>query len=93
MHGSVLERTLIEVPDESQRVTKWVEWKEALMNQMGTAGVKLNKTLRREGLRMAVAVLDGDYRQANDQGLLDFERTVEKLKQAEWLMDAALLTL
>jgi hypothetical protein len=43
---------------------------------------------------MAVAVLDeDDYRQADGQGFLDFERTVEKLKQVESLMDAALRTI
>ena len=40
---------------------------------------------------MGVAVLDeADYRQRNDRGLLDMTRTVEMLRRAEALMDAAL---
>ncbi len=82
----------IEVPDESQRKAKWVEWSRAIMKQSVLSGIRIKGTLRREGRRMGVAVLDGDYRQQNEQGVLDFERTVEKLKQAESLMDAALKT-
>jgi len=40
---------------------------------------------------MKVALLDcDDYRQKNDQGLLDLDRTLDMLRRAEFLMDAAL---
>jgi hypothetical protein len=36
-----------------------------------------------------VAVLEGDYRQADEAGVLDLDRTVAVLKKAEVLLDAA----
>jgi hypothetical protein len=83
-------RFKLDVPDKSQQSAKWVEWNRALMRQTGTAGIKTKNARRRKGKRMTVAVLDEDYRQTNDQGLLDMEKTVELLKKAEALMDAAL---
>ncbi len=41
---------------------------------------------------MKVAVLDGDYRRMDASGLLDLDGTVEMLRMAETLMDAALGT-
>ncbi len=79
----------IEVRDESQRSARWIEWHQALMSTNGTSGIRLKKPVRRVGRWMTVAVLNGDYRQEDSQGLLDFDRTVAVLKSAEALMDAA----
>ena len=38
---------------------------------------------------MTVATLEGDYRQAGPNGLLDLEKTITLLRQAERLQDAA----
>jgi hypothetical protein len=80
----------IEVQDKSLQAAKWVEWNQALMQQDGTAGVKIKKAPRKLGQKMNVALLQDDYRQVNEQGLLDFDRTIGLLKRAEQLMDAAL---
>jgi hypothetical protein len=40
---------------------------------------------------MTVAVHDGDYRQVDAEERLDLDRTVDVLRQAETLMNAALL--
>jgi hypothetical protein len=79
----------LEVPDEAQRVEKWRAWKAALVALNGAAGIPLTFPACRPGERMAVATFAGDYRQADEQGLLDMEKTVALLKKAEALMDAA----
>jgi hypothetical protein len=79
----------IVVSDGAQQKEKWNQWYAALMGQ-NTAGIKIKKAKCKLGRRMGVAVLDGDYRRANEQGLLDLDLTVEVLKNAEKLMDAAL---
>jgi hypothetical protein len=60
------------------------------MGESQKLGVKIKKVRRRLGKRMGVAVLDADYRQVNEQGILDLERTIVVLKTAERLIDAAL---
>ena len=80
----------IKVPEESQQSAKWTEWHQALMAKNGQNGLTLKKPVRRSGTWMTVAVLDEDYRKSGEQGRLDFQRTVDTLKQAEALMDSAL---
>lgn len=82
----------VEVPDKSHQPAKWREWHHALMAKNGTNGIRLKKPVRRAGTWMTVAVLDGDYRQADGEGRLDLDRTVAMLRNAEGLMDAALVT-
>jgi hypothetical protein len=71
---------------------KWIEWNQTLMAKTGTGGVSITPARRKMGSRMTVAVLNGDYRQLDGRGLLDFNRTVETLKKATALMDACLET-
>ena len=78
------------VPDKAQQTAKWWEWHNALIAVKDFGGVKIEKSVRRKGQWMTVAVLDGDYRQGTD-GRLDLDRTVETLRKVEALMDAALL--
>jgi hypothetical protein len=80
----------LEVPDKSQRLAKWNEWKSSLKALDGPTDITLKFPARHLGKRMAVATLEGDYRRADEQGLLDMEKTVEVLKKAKALMDAAL---
>jgi hypothetical protein len=83
----------ITVPDEAQQTARWWEWHNALMAEAGAGGVKIKKPVRRRGRWMTVPVLDGDYRRQDVAGRLDLDRTVEELRKAEALMDAALLRL
>jgi hypothetical protein len=80
----------VEVGNEALRKARWFEWNRKLMAKGGTGGISIVTPRRRLGRRMTVAVLDGDYRQADERGLLDLPLTVETLRNAEALMDAAL---
>jgi len=80
----------ISVPEEGQQTAKWREWHKALMAKSGASGLKIKKPVRRKGRTMTVAVLDGDYRQKDADGRLDLDQTVDTLRRAEALMDAAL---
>jgi hypothetical protein len=79
----------INVIDEAQQAAKWLEWNHALMRLNGTSGVKVKMSRRKAGDCMTVALLAGDYRQADADGRLDFEKTVQVLRDAESFMDAA----
>lgn len=79
----------IDVPDEAQQTARWLTWHHALMTGNGAGGVTIKKTVRRAGRWMTVAALDGDYRQADPGGLLDFDKTVDRLRAVEAFMDAA----
>ncbi len=61
-----------------------------LMMKNGTAGIRIRAARLKPGKRMTVAVLEDDYRKTNEQGFLEFSQTVETLRRAEALMDAAL---
>jgi hypothetical protein len=80
----------LEVTDEAHQASKWVEWNRALLARNGTGGINVLTPRRKLGKRMTVAVLDGDYREVDGRGLLDLARTVETLRKAGALMDAAL---
>lgn len=82
----------INVADKAHQTAKWLAWNQDLIRLNGTSGVKVKKTRRKEGDCMTVAVLAADYRQADAQGRLDFEKTVQVLRDAEGFMDAALET-
>jgi len=79
----------INVPDVAEQTTKWLAWHQTLMAKNGTNGVTIGKTARRPGRYMTVAALDSDYRHADQNGLLDFEKTVDQLRAVESFMDTA----
>lgn len=83
----------IRVPEESERRAKWREWKDALKTLSESTGITLQFPPRRPGVHMGVATLEGGYLQADAHGLVDLEKTVQVLRKAEALMDAALLRL
>ena len=78
----------INVPDEAQQTSKWLEWNHALMRLNGASGVKVKRSRRKAGDCMTVALLAADYRQPDGQGRLDLEKTVQVLRGAESFMDA-----
>lgn len=78
------------VSDPAQQTAKWKEWNLALLQRNGDSGVKIKRSRRKEGDCMTVAVLAADYRQPDAQGRLDFEKTVQVLRDAEAFMDAAI---
>lgn len=79
----------INVPDKVHQTAKWLEWNHALMRHNGVSGGSVRRSKRKEGDCMTVAALGTDYRQPDSHGLLDFERTVQVLRDAESFMDAA----
>jgi hypothetical protein len=84
----------IEVADQDKatRMQQWVEWHEALMTSNQRFGLPLKKPPRREGQWMTVVVMANDYRQIDGRGIIDMDRTVEMLRKAEQLLDAAVGT-
>jgi PD-(D/E)XK nuclease superfamily len=80
----------IEVRDESQREAKWSEWNRMLLAKNDTTGIRIKPSRFRPGMRMKVAVLEGDYRRLQPDGRLDLDRTVETIRMAKALIDAAL---
>lgn len=83
----------VHVPAAVRRAAAWWEWHHALQAEAAARGVRIEKPVRRPGRWMTVAVLAEGYRVADSAGRLDLDRTVEKLEQAQALMDAALLRL
>lgn len=78
------------VTDEAQQKAKWNELSKMLLAKSDTNGIKIMPSRCKPGTRMKVAVLDGDYRMLQPDGLLDLDRTVETIRKAKALMDAAL---
>lgn len=65
------------------------EWHERIMAEGPKYDLDLKKPDRfGNGANMIVCVYNGDYRVCNN-GLIDIERTVARLKKAEELLDAA----
>lgn len=79
----------ITVTDKSQQGPKWNEWCEMLLAQSETMGIRIKRSRLKPGMRMKVAVLDGDYLQLQPDGRLDLNQTVETIRKAKALMDAA----
>lgn len=80
----------IAVTDESLQEAKWSEWSRMLLAKNDTTGIRIKPSRFKPGTRMKVAVLNGDYRQLQPDGRLDLDRTLETIRMAKALMDAAL---
>ena len=76
-------------PDPVVRKERWREWHDALVANNRSFGLPLKKSARKMGTWMSVVVLTEDYRQTDAKGMIDIERTVERLREAERLLDAA----
>jgi hypothetical protein len=80
----------IHVPEQADRAQAWQAWHDALMSQARMNGLLLRKPGRRgSGKYMTVAVLDGEYRQADDLGILDFEKTMSRLRECQRVLNLA----
>ena len=80
----------IEVEDKSLQASAWEEWHRILKVESAKAGFPLIRPSRRKnGTWMTVALLQGEYRQRDENGMLDINKTVELLQSAERLLDAA----
>jgi hypothetical protein len=79
--------------EKSLRTKEWLDWYQALLSKSDKFDLKFRRGHRRLGTWMTVAFLGErkrpEYRQANG-GILDFDQTVQVLKRADALMDAAL---
>jgi hypothetical protein len=80
----------IMVKEKARQAAAWQAWHETLMAEGQGAELRIARPgRRRNGTYMTVAVLDGDYLQADEKGVLDLDRTVAVLRKAEALLDAA----
>lgn len=80
-------------PDKGRRRAAWIEWHAALTAEASQRGCGLTREKRALGKDMTVACIPGDYRRWDEAGRLDLDRTVENLREAESLHDAALVRL
>lgn len=81
------------VRDPAEQVAKWHDWHARLMAESSTSSLRLKRPARRSsGTFMTVALLDGEYRVAKPDGLIDLDATVTLLRNAERLVDAACRT-
>ena len=75
---------------EKRRERRW-HWHERIVQAGESEGMTLKKPARfGSGKTMTVAILEGDWRQSGRDGRLDLEKTVEELKKAERVLQAAL---
>lgn len=79
----------IEVEDKALQASRWEGWHSELM-QAVSGDMKIKRpTRRRNGTWMTVAFLEGDYRRADEKGVLDFDQTIRVLIEAQAQLDAA----
>lgn len=81
----------VEVEDKAQQAVRWDEWHAIVMTEAKEMELTLKRPRFRAGMSMTVAVLEGDYRQVDDRGLLDLERTLAVLRKAEAMLDASVV--
>lgn len=74
---------------EKRRERRW-HWHERIVEAGESEGMPLEKPARfGSGKTMTVAILNGDWRRSGSDGRLDLEKTVEVLKKAERVLQAA----
>lgn len=80
----------ISVGDDGNRGERRWHWHERIMKAGESEGMSLIKPRFGSGEAMTVAILEGDdWRQSGSDGRLDLEKTVEVLKKAERVLQAA----
>ncbi len=78
------------VEDSDQRSERRQHWHEQIVHAGESLGLPIKKPARfGSGTSMTVAILEGDWRQSGSDGRLDLEKTVEELKKAERVLQAA----
>lgn len=79
----------IQVRDKTVRAHLWQDWHQSLMSKAPEFTLKIKRPSRRaDGTWMSVAVLD-EYRRCDERGIIDMDKTVTVLREAERLLDAA----
>ena len=77
-----------EVDDKDKRSEYRNKWYERIIDK-SSPGFPLKKPGRfGTGQWMTVCIYDGDYRVSNDEGVLDMDETVSRLKQAEAILES-----
>lgn len=80
----------INVTEKANRVTLRGEWHERVIAESQKQGLSVKRPGRLgNGVTMTVAVLDGDYRVTNGQGVLDMGATRDVLRNAELVLKGA----
>lgn len=80
----------IKTEDEAQRTTQWKAWNKRLMDGSRMSSLPIVRPARRQnGTSMSVAILDGDYRQHDAEGVIDMVETVDFLRSAGALLAQA----
>ena len=78
----------ISVDAEDKRIDLRSHWHQAITEKCAVSGLKTMPPARfGNAQRMTVAVLDRDYRIANDDGVIDIDRTLVEIRNAESLID------
>lgn len=65
------------------------KWHQQILDAGQNSDLSLKKPVLRTGTWMTVAVVDGDYRQADELGRIDLDKTFQVIKQAEEILDKA----
>jgi hypothetical protein len=78
----------IHIPEKANRREAWRTWHQVLMGESSSSGLILHRVRPRYGNCMTVSVLDRDYREVDDVGILDVERTVQLLRRAMGILDS-----
>jgi hypothetical protein len=81
----------IEVTDKARQKADRQAWRDAVLSAAAAAGLPVQATPSRQGTWMTVARLDAaDYRVEGEGGVIDVARTIEAIRKAEAVMDAAM---
>lgn len=80
----------ISVDDPDKRTDlKW-KWNERIQKAGENSPIKITKPVLRNGQWMTVTILDGDYRQTDNEGKIDLDKTLEVIREAERVLDRAM---
>ena len=81
----------IEVKDKSKQSSFRNSWCKMLINSEEKFGLNIYRPSRLgKGTWMTAAILDSDYRQTDEDGKLDMEKTITLLRKAEKLLEFVL---
>ncbi len=84
----------IEVKDKAGQAAAWEDWNRILTAESVKAALPIVRPGRRKnGTWMTVAVRTGDYRQADQHGILSLPSTIEVLRSAESFLDTCVAKL
>jgi hypothetical protein len=79
----------IEVKDKAKQAGLKYKWSDLILKAAENTKIRVIKPVLRNGLTMTVAVADSDYRQADNEGKIDLDKTVSVLQEAQKILDKA----